>query len=951
MITSRKLRHLQHGFIGGLLLLAIAVIASTVCMAPAKAVSGSDWRAGRIIDDAVFYNKSSMNIDQIQQFLSAKVPTCDAWGTQPYGGTTRRGYWEPRGIKFPLTCLKSYQENTSTHENNLEGRGIPGGAKSAANIIWDAAQQYNINPQVLIVTLQKEQALVQDDWPWPVQYRSATGYGCPDSALCDSQYYGFYNQVNNAARQFRLYANNPNNYNHVPGRGNNILFNPNAACGSSNVVIENQATASLYNYTPYQPNQAALNNLYGTGDGCSAYGNRNFWRTFNDWFGASRTGEPMVVKAENSAAQYVLVNNTLYPIPSVDVKLAWGLDSYPTVEMDAGYLGSLPVGGSLTRVTRPGDSPAVYMVDNGWKYHAQTWETLGAWGFSSNDISVLPPELVRILHIGQHLGRTMREPNNGPSMYVMGGATRYHVVTPDTLQAWVANDEVPITVSQSLFDRYTDGAAIDTFKIQSTSGQKFVVNTGYKLPVTDDLATMFPGSFMTLPDATMNSLPIGAVPTNFVMVPNAPQVYVLDNGKKHWVTSPTVLSAWSNDGHPVITYLTQGHINKMTNAADVNSYLASNADASKVYMLDGKKMQIPDSLRQNYLGATQAPIVVGDQLLAAINTGPDVGRYLKVLDQPSIYAPDYGTIKNFPAWQDFALWGGTMDQVTQLHAPVLTQFTLSGSARAYVTDGTNKYMLGQPGVLYAVNAATAKNWALSNPVQLHSTTLAAFTNSGSNLPSSFKIGSKTYMLRDGVGYSSDNADILSIWGLDGPFMSLDGWTNQFFNNQLLTRFATSAEKGDNKIYLVSENAFLHVSGPIQMFNLGYGLENLVNVDAADIDTRTTADWNNAIIKNQAGAYYAIDAGAKRPIADNAVSQWTHNGALSVQTFSSSSLHLLRDGATVTKAIRGSDGPKIYAVENGEKRWIMSYDYFAQHYAPEVNVSSLLIDSLPTGPNY
>jgi hypothetical protein len=55
------------------------------------------------------------------------------------------------------------------------------------------------------------------------------------------------------------------------------------------LFIENSATAALYNYTPYQPNQAALNNLYGTGDGCSAYGNRNFWRIFNDWFGSSQT--------------------------------------------------------------------------------------------------------------------------------------------------------------------------------------------------------------------------------------------------------------------------------------------------------------------------------------------------------------------------------------------------------------------------------------------------------------------------------------------------------------------------------------------------------------------------------------------------------------------------------------------------------------------------------------
>jgi hypothetical protein len=128
-----------------------------------------------------------------------------------------------------------------------------------------------------------------DDWPWPKQFQKAMGYGCPDTAPCDAQYYGFYNQMFNAAKQFRSYANNPNSYNHIPGQNNQVRFNPNPACGSSMVYIENKATAGLYNYTPYQPNGAAVGNLNGTGDACSAYGNRNFWRFFNDWFGSTHT--------------------------------------------------------------------------------------------------------------------------------------------------------------------------------------------------------------------------------------------------------------------------------------------------------------------------------------------------------------------------------------------------------------------------------------------------------------------------------------------------------------------------------------------------------------------------------------------------------------------------------------------------------------------------------------
>jgi hypothetical protein len=165
---------------------------------------------------------------------------------------------------------------------------ISSGIKTGAQIIYDVSQACGINPQVLIVLLQKEQSLITDDWPWSIQYRSATGYGCPDTAPCDSEYYGFFNQVYQAAKAFRRYEANPNGYNYKANRNNFILYNPNSACGGSNIFIQNQATANLYIYTPYQPNSAALNNLYGTGDSCSAYGNRNFWRMFNDWFGSTQ---------------------------------------------------------------------------------------------------------------------------------------------------------------------------------------------------------------------------------------------------------------------------------------------------------------------------------------------------------------------------------------------------------------------------------------------------------------------------------------------------------------------------------------------------------------------------------------------------------------------------------------------------------------------------------------
>lgn len=255
----------------------------------AEALTGAGFKAGRIIDDAVFYDSASMDPNSIQAFLNSKVPSCDTNGTQIYSGsTTRAQYGTSRGNPPPYVCLKNYSQTVPAIVNggsDLCKGSIAGGAKSSATIIFEVSKACGINPQVLLVLLQKEQSLVTDDWPWDIQYRSATGYGCPDTAPCDSEFYGFFNQVYQAAKAYKRYEANQTNYNYRAGRSNNILFNPNTACGSSAVHIVNQATAGLYIYTPYQPNQAALNNLYGSGDNCSAYGNRNFWRMFSDWFG------------------------------------------------------------------------------------------------------------------------------------------------------------------------------------------------------------------------------------------------------------------------------------------------------------------------------------------------------------------------------------------------------------------------------------------------------------------------------------------------------------------------------------------------------------------------------------------------------------------------------------------------------------------------------------------
>ena len=243
------------------------------------AASASGFVAGRIIDDDVFTAYNALNQSQIQSFLNSKVPSCDTNGTLPaseYGRSdlTHAQYAASRGWGSPpFTCLRNYTE----------------GGKSAAQIIYEVSQQFRINPDVLIVLLQKEQGLITDTWPLSSQYRSATGYGCPDTAACDSQYYGFTNQVTWAAKMFRaIMDESPTWYTPYVMGNNYIRYSPDVSCGGSTVNIQTRATQALYNYTPYQPTAASLNAGYGDAPGsCDSHGNRNFFYYFTDWFGST----------------------------------------------------------------------------------------------------------------------------------------------------------------------------------------------------------------------------------------------------------------------------------------------------------------------------------------------------------------------------------------------------------------------------------------------------------------------------------------------------------------------------------------------------------------------------------------------------------------------------------------------------------------------------------------
>lgn len=373
-------------------LIALVISFSTQCV---SATPITDFNPGRIIDDSVFSDYGTMSASNIQYFLNVKGAQCSG-GLAP--------------------CLKNYTEN----------------GKSSAQIIFDISQQFKINPQVLITVLQKEVGLVTDTYPENWQYKTAMGYGCPDTAACDAEYFGFTNQVTWAARMYRAILNaSPTWYTPYVVGNNFINYNPQSSCGGTTVYIQNRATQALYNYTPYQPNQAALNAGYGLGDSCSSYGNRNFFLYFNSWFGNPQ--QSPVVRTPSSPTYYLLTDNKKYAIPNGDLLYAYGLEAAPVSVVSDTYLSTITDGGILSTIyTNPGDG-TVYLADGGKKFGIASGEYCVRWGLACGDSSVqkvIGPEITNVMGNGGVLQAVMKFNN---SYYLMENGKKELFVTQKAL--------------------------------------------------------------------------------------------------------------------------------------------------------------------------------------------------------------------------------------------------------------------------------------------------------------------------------------------------------------------------------------------------------------------------------------------------------------------------------------------------------------------------------------
>ncbi len=448
-------------------LIAAGLVAQPAAQTPALAAPpGSAFDPGLIISDSVFYDFGTMTVPQIQAFLDSKVADCKA--TNP-----------------AIDCLKNLKVDIP--ETPATGPGEVGPCKaiaakagaSAAEVIHAISNACGINPKVFIVTLQKEQALVTSTKPTDYMYRAAMGFGCPDSdpGICGKVFTGLFNQLYKAARQFRWYGNPAGSFTYwKPGRTVSMRFNPKASCGSKSFELKSQATANLYYYTPYTPNDAALKNLYGTGDSCSAYGNRNFWRFFHDWFG-SPIGGSYLLKSSTSET-FLIVDNLRYRVS--DARLAAAIRPLgPEGVISQAYLETFTNKGDLYQLVRRGTTGEFWLLVDGKRY------------------SLTDCNLAKQFGLNCDLATSLTE--SQLSLFIQGGALTRLVQTPQGNKFWIENGKSrPVVDDLALNSVGGQGTTVSPLVVEQIvsllPGEPLASDlTVFGLTGTDDVALAFGG--------------------------------------------------------------------------------------------------------------------------------------------------------------------------------------------------------------------------------------------------------------------------------------------------------------------------------------------------------------------------------------------------------------------------------------------------------------------------
>ncbi len=598
-------------------ILSFAVLLFTLSSSFALAGFDPNFNPNQLISDSAFTDLASFSGPAgIQQFLALKGSVL---------ANTSPDFLQ--NLKEPQDS--SVKSGLKDPEPNL------GRLRTAAELIWDASRQSGLNPQVILVTMQKEQSLISGTFnsdsslQWALDH--AMGFNCPDTSGCSQLFSGFYFQLfGNFDAQGNRYIGAPESlmrsFNTVGGRGpmvdaNNTTYAsspvrisqvgdtiyldntqgpPYNAPATQAVTLSDLATAALYRYTPHVFN-----------------GNYNFWKFFTAWFkyasGALLRSEPdgnLYIIQNGSKAlllDFVMYSRGLSPNnPGITNVSSSELSDYPTSQNPYP-----PTDNTIVKVTDPLTGIGVlYVFENGIRY------SLSTFGIQQRNLNPVNAFIASAAEAGQFPSGGLLPPLDGTLVQPGGSQTVY------------------------------------------------IIQSGKKLALTPFTAEQYGYSFKNLAVLTPNE--VNQIPDGGFLLPQdgtllkfagQPTVYILQDQILHPI-SGTIFNLYHYSFKNVDT-LNQGELSGAAFggflAPPEGTYFEDSQTAAYYYYNKGTKHSISDFVAAQRNVKNYA-VLLSDGETSAILDGeplpPKDGTLIKSQSSPAIYAIVNGqkVILDYNAW-------------------------------------------------------------------------------------------------------------------------------------------------------------------------------------------------------------------------------------------------------------------------------------------------------------
>lgn len=534
-------------------LFAVFLLTLTALM-PVAALAQVDagFDPGKLIDDNVFSDIETFGGPEgVQKFLEIKGSVLA--NTSPDFLVKLK---EPSNVE-----LKTGLEDPRPNLGRL---------RTAAELIWDASRQSGLNPQVILVTLNKEQSLVtghQTSSPEKLQRALdfAMGFDCPDSSGCStSMLPGFYFQLfgnfdSEGNRYLGATKSLMKSFNTDGGRGpaidqqgfvqgttgavrtakvgdvlvfNNDTSSPFAPPPQSIVTLANRATTALYRYTPHIFN-----------------GNYNFWRFFNEWF---KYPSGTILKLTNGSETYIIQNGSKLLIPAF-VAAARGLNVSSAITVSPTEFSNIPTGEMLgpsdNTIVKVDGAGQAYVFINNIKHPASEF-VIKQRGLNPAQILAVTAQEAGLFKDGSILTPTEGTVIRGekdPAIYLVenGMLKLFSSYTfaqrkVTAKQVMLVPDEEVATYPKQGFVAPLDGTLIKA----ANNGTVFIVEKGFKRPLSAELFKNRGLSFKnvaTLSADEVNGLTIGAfaTPKEITWLANSKtgEMYLYKEGALHQISS------------------------------------------------------------------------------------------------------------------------------------------------------------------------------------------------------------------------------------------------------------------------------------------------------------------------------------------------------------------------------------------------------------------------------